>query len=310
MKSIFTAVILFFSIIVSASPLDKIVVFGDSLSDNGNLYEYLKHQLPLSPPYFEGRFTNGPVWIEDLVRSYYPNNSNQHLLDYAFGGAGILEEQDDDSELFTLNREMDAYFLANHEKADENSLYVVWIGSNNYLGVPDDVEKSVGDVIRGMEHGLHRLVNNGAKQILVLNVPDLGRTPVARELDAVESLSYLAKRHNVLLEKLIINLKGQYPGVHWIYSDVNLVFDEMINNPSDHGFTNITDTCYEEIIPNDLRKSKSILKMVSSVKPKISSNPCKGYLFFDPVHPTGPAHQLMAEKIKILLDNEGIEFRE
>ena len=94
MKIIFTAVILFFSMMASATPLNKIVVFGDSLSDNGNLYEYLKHQLPLSPPYFEGRFTNGPVWIEDLIESYYPTNSNDHLLDYAYGGAGVLEEED------------------------------------------------------------------------------------------------------------------------------------------------------------------------------------------------------------------------
>ncbi|MDF1929887.1 hypothetical protein PGH45_07210 [Legionella pneumophila] len=35
--------------VVSATPLNNIVVFGDSLSDNGNLYEYMKHQLPQSP---------------------------------------------------------------------------------------------------------------------------------------------------------------------------------------------------------------------------------------------------------------------
>lgn len=82
--------------VVSATPLNNIVVFGDSLSDNGNLYEYMKHQLPQSPPYFEGRFSNGPVWIERLAASYFPNDPNSHLLDYAFGGAGVSVDEEDD----------------------------------------------------------------------------------------------------------------------------------------------------------------------------------------------------------------------
>ena len=137
MKILIALFFFMFSILASAASLNKLVVFGDSLSDNGNLYEYMKHQLPVSPPYFEGRFTNGPVWVELLMKYYYPTDSNAHLLDYAFGGAGVLENDDDDSddELFTLRREMDSYFLAHQDKADENSLFVVWIGSNNYLAV-------------------------------------------------------------------------------------------------------------------------------------------------------------------------------
>ena len=310
MKIILIIIALFFPMMVSAVPLNNMVVFGDSLSDNGNLYEYLKHQLPLSPPYFKGRFTNGPVWIEHLIKSYYPTTSNAHLFDYAFGGAGVLEEEDDDDALFTLRREMNSYFLAHQEKADERSLYVMWIGSNNYLGVPDDIEASVSAVILGIEHGLQRLVNNGAKHILVVNVPDLGRTPAARDFDAVESLTALSKRHNVLLEKMILDFKQRYPDVQWVYFDINLMFDDMMSDPVAFGFTNIKDTCYEEIMPNALARSNSVLKMVSSIKPKMKADACEGYLFFDPVHPTGPAHRLMAERTKKLLDDEGVEFGE
>lgn len=39
-----------FSGIISATPLHNIVIFGDSLSDNGNLYEFMKKQIPQSPP--------------------------------------------------------------------------------------------------------------------------------------------------------------------------------------------------------------------------------------------------------------------
>ena len=284
-------------------------MFGDSLSDNGNLYDYLKHQLPLSPPYFNGRFSNGPVWIEHLMQTYYPKTSKAHLLDYAFGGAGVLEDDDGDDTLFTLARELDSYFLVHQEKADERSLYVMWIGSNNYLGAPDDIEKSVSNVILGIEHGLQRLVDNGAKHILVVNVPDLGKTPAAREFDAVESLTHLSRRHNVLLKKLVLDFKASHPEVHWIYFDVNDVFDDMFNNPMRYGFTNTKDTCYEAILPNEARQ-EGLLKMVLSIKPKISPDVCRGYLFFDPVHPTGPVHVLMAERTRILLDSEGIVFEE
>ncbi len=310
MKIISTLVILFFSMWVSAAPpLNNIVVFGDSLSDNGNLYEYLKHQLPLSPPYFNGRFSNGPVWVEHLIRYYYPMNAKDHLLDYAFGGAGVLEDDDGDA-MFTLRRELNSYFLAHQEKADERSLYVMWIGSNNYLGVPDDVEQSVSDVILGIEHALQRLVKNGAKHILVVNVPDLGRTPAAKEFDAVATLTYLSRRHNDLLEKLIQNFKAHHPEIQWIYFDVNVVFEDVFDKPLYYGFTNITDTCYEAIIPNKSSKRFGVLKMASFIQPKMGKDVCNGYLFFDPVHPTEPVHLLMAERTKMLLDNEGIEFED
>ena len=39
---------------------EQIVVFGDSLSDNGNQYKNTGQ--PPSPPYYNGRFSNGPTW--------------------------------------------------------------------------------------------------------------------------------------------------------------------------------------------------------------------------------------------------------
>ena len=301
---------LIFSTMTSATSLNKMVVFGDSLSDDGNLYEYMKHQLPLSPPYFRGRFTNGPVWVELLMRLYYPTASKEHLVDYAFGGAGILEEEDDDDTMFTLRREMDSYFLTHQDKADAKSMYVVWIGSNNYLAIPDDPDNAVNGVIRGIQHGLERLVEKGAKHILVVNVPDLGRIPLARELDVIDRLAYVSKRHNDTLEKKVEELRGHYPDVEWLYFDVNLVFDDMTSDPARFGFLNVTDTCYEEVTHDASLKQNTLLKMVSTIQPKPKEGACKGYLFFDPVHPTGPAHKLMAERTKTLFDKVGVDFRE
>ncbi len=74
------------SIIVSRSAqsatFDSIVAFGDSLSDKGNLYSLTGDTIPPSPPYYQGRFSNGPVWVEDVAKYL-----GIPLADYALGGA-------------------------------------------------------------------------------------------------------------------------------------------------------------------------------------------------------------------------------
>ena len=49
-----------------AQTYNRLVVFGDSLSDNGNLYAATGGTTPTSPPYYQGRFSNGPVFTELL----------------------------------------------------------------------------------------------------------------------------------------------------------------------------------------------------------------------------------------------------
>ncbi len=307
MKIFVTLVSLLFSAFLYATPLNKTVVFGDSLSDNGNLYEYMKHQLPVSPPYFDGRFTNGYVWVELLMQSYYPANSNEHLLDYAFGGAGVMDN-DDDEGLFTLRREIESYFLAHEDKADDKSLYVVWIGSNNYLAAPDEGDAIVNDVSAGVRHSLELLAEKGAKHIMVVTLPDLGNTPAARDFDSASAMTYLSKQHNKMLEKNTNELRSLYPETQWIFFEINGVLEDIMANPRPYGFTNVKDTCYEEVMDNSISKKHSILKMVASIKPRKNKNACDGYLFFDPVHPTEPVHKLMAERTKILLEENGIVF--
>ncbi len=308
MKIVFIVLALFFSVQSSAAPLDKIVVFGDSMSDNGNLYEYMKRDLPMSPPYFEGRFSNGPVWIELVTDRYYPKTSRAHLLDYAFGGAGISEEVDDDEDevLFTLRREVDSYLLTHHDKADGLSLYVIWMGSNNYLGAPEDVDGAVDAVILGIKHDMQRLIARGAKYFLIMNVPDLGKLPAAKDFDAVELLTALSLKHNAVLKETLAEMGREDPSLQLFYFDVRSSLDEILDTPAHFGFTNTTDTCYEEMVNKP--SEKSILRMVSSVKARTSVDACTGYVFFDPVHPSALVHAILAERVKNMLDEGGVRF--
>ena len=67
---------------LAAAPYTRIVAFGDSLTDNGNLYALNGGTYPPSPPYFGGRGSNGPVAVE-----YMSTALGLPLLDFAVYGA-------------------------------------------------------------------------------------------------------------------------------------------------------------------------------------------------------------------------------
>ena len=298
-----------FSTCLMAAPIHKIVVFGDSLSDTGNLYEYMKHQLPSSPPYFEGRFSNGPVWIENVVKHYYPNRLSQSLLNYAFGGSGVSVDDDDDV-LFTLQREVDSYLLSHHDMAEPDSLFVIWIGANNYIGMPDDPEHAVIEVNKGIRSELGRLVAHGAKHMMVLTIPDLGKMPAAAEFDMVDLWTNLSKKHNMILRETFWEMRDQYPGVEWIFYDVNEMFTKALDVSDEYGFTNVKDTCYE-LLMSGTKNEQSISMLSIASSPKVLKSPgdaCEGYLFFDPIHPTARAHRIIADEAIKILDAAHMAF--
>jgi hypothetical protein len=77
----------------------NIVIIGDSFSDNGsslgyciyvyfvttnqlgNTYRFTNGTWPADPAYFEGRFSNGPAWVENLASTL-----SLELHDFAIGG--------------------------------------------------------------------------------------------------------------------------------------------------------------------------------------------------------------------------------
>jgi phospholipase/lecithinase/hemolysin len=305
MRAILFAFVMMCSAIASAITLDKIVVFGDSLSDNGNLYELYKHQFPMSPPYYQGRMTNGPVWVELLAQTLFDGKSASHLEDYAFSGASV-EDEDDPKPEFTLKNQLFAYFLPRHDIADARTLYVVWIGANNYLEPPNDTEQATAAVNRSVKKNLEELAEKGAKHVLVLNLPDLGMTPAAREFGTRAPLSQLTRLHNDMLRQTVDNLKTTYPSVQWMHFDVESALDEMLTNPTANGFTNVTDACVGSNVESS---RKSALSIVANVKAKVVfPEECAGYLFFDLVHPSALGHKILAARVRALLDTSDLHF--
>lgn len=300
-----------------ASPLHKIVAFGDSLSDNGNLYRYMHKQIPISPPYYKGRFTSGPVWVELVAEHYFPGDAANHLVDYAFGGSGIDAEEEEDEEddfndgaMLTLKAQVDSYLLAHNDKVDSSNLYTVWMGANNYLGIPDVPDDEINMVLSGIEKELVRLVEKGAKHIMVVGLPDLGRTPMAAEFESEKELTYLAEEHNLRLEARVHALEATYPEVSFIFFNVNELFTNALDHPEKYGFKDIKGTCYDAIDYDYEPSSQTILNMAARVKPhtEFDESICDTFLFFDPVHPSARPHQFISEEAVALLDAAGTQF--
>ncbi|NBX85191.1 MAG: lysophospholipase [Gammaproteobacteria bacterium] len=312
LKSFLSVLLLVWGFAVQAKPLTEVVVFGDSLSDNGNLYEFMGHQLPLSPPYFQGRFTNGPVWIELLMEKLYPSNGADRLKDYAFGGAGISLDESNEDTSFSLQQQIQNYLDENQNIANPEALYVIWMGANNYFNLPENPEETIRNVNQVIERSISKLVKIGARNFLLINIPDLSRTPAAIEFEAGTELQYMSLEHNRQFAEVVRRMKARYTRVRFAFYDVTKVMGDIVDNPQKHGFIDATHTCYEHLMNANIQdavvKKSRFLSNISSIAYPQAMDNCEGYLFFDLYHPSERAHQIMADEIYKLLENEGFNF--
>ena len=121
--------------ITFSQPINQLIFLGDSLSDNGNLYQTLLKVLPKSPPYYRGRFSNGFTWAEQVGTAYYKKYyANYHI--YAVGGATtILHNPITDPFIAPATLEEQLYlYLTQFLFTDKtNTLFAIWIGGNDYF---------------------------------------------------------------------------------------------------------------------------------------------------------------------------------
>ena len=273
----------------SAAPFSGMYVFGDSLSDNGNLYATTQalHSVygslvPVVPaaPYYNGRFSNGPVAAEDIASGLGLNGNFQ---DFAYGGAtsGVGNYVDGGSVtsaglfgLPGLAGEIGTY-TSTVGFADPNALYMVWAGPNDYVAGSTNYSLAASNVATAVQN----LYNVGARHFLVANMPDLAMTP---DYYGVASAQQFAVGFNGLLAGDLAGLNTA--GAQLTQFDTFGLFNEVLANPSAFGFTNVTDPCY----------TGGYTGMTSG--DTICGNP-GAYLFWDHFHPTAAGHQFLADQM-------------
>jgi phospholipase/lecithinase/hemolysin len=260
-------------------PINHLYVFGDSLSDVGNVFRATGGLYPSNPPYFQGRYSNGRVWVEYLADRL--QLSATQINNFAYGGAttGAFGNSPVPGLLAQVQS-----FTQTHQQTNPDALYVLWAGANDYL----QGTTSPTVAVENMTGAIASLTEVGAKNILVANLPDLGQLPATRNSTQSTSLSISTQAHNQGLRRSLKQLSQRYSDLDIATLDVNTLYREAITNPAAFGFTNVTTTC---------------LSGESGC-----SNPAQ-FLFWDGIHPTTAAHRSIGEAAFCVIQDEGMVSR-
>lgn len=260
-----------------AAPITKLVIFGDSISDPGNLYAASGGADPLSPPYHDGRFSNGPIWID-----YLEQQTGLQVESHAYGGATSGTDNianQTPGQYPGLQQQMQNWAAANAGAADPDALYFIWATGSNDLTLlspdasPAELEAFVGEIISNLLTAVGTVYALGGQNVVIGNLPDLGLTPDARAAGLSTEISQLTALINLQLAAEIANL---FAGAQIL--DTYHMLSDMIAHAADLGLTNLTEPC--------------LVRLGDSVS--ICDDP-GSYLFWDNVHPTTLAHFLFAE---------------
>lgn len=255
-----------------APAITRLVIFGDSLSDTGNVDDLTVGIVP-GAPYWQGRFSNGPVWVESLaaaVGAPAPLFSRDGGTNYAHGGArtgsGFVQFL-----IPNVGTQINSY-LNNGPDAAPGDLFVILAGGNDFF----DGQTNPATPVANLQGHLTTLAANGADRFLVVSLPPLGQTPGALGSPDEAVFDALTVQFNDLYADLLDDLATSL-GVTIHRLDGHGLMSAFLDDPGAYGFTNVTDPAYDEgsgtIVPDP-----------------------DDYLFWDDLHPTTAGHDLVGAR--------------
>lgn len=270
-----------------ANNYTKVISFGDSMSDNGNMYEVgmklANWGVPM-PPNDGGRFSDGPVSLE--IMSFL---LNRPLLNYAFGGAksgydGLIPAYGFNIGMLT---EVDDYISnLGWKMTDSKALYVIWTGPDDfYKGVNIFDPSVVSIVTNNVKTAMTKLYWRGARNFFIPLMPDLSITPAARIHDILTD-GYLEAAHarsvelSSSLTAMLKSFAKQYPLAKVRTFDTYTVLSAEMQKYAALGYNTI-DPCYTPVY--------------MGLPGPVCDNP-DNYLFWDQNHPTAWVSKLIGER--------------
>jgi 3-phytase len=291
---------------LNANTISEIVAFGDSLTDIGNVFTSQLQMgnpgLPPSPPYDNGRFSNGTIWVERLASGLGLPPLTPSLLggtNHAWGGANTGPGTSV-SGIPNIGEQINLFLISGNVPA-ANQLFVVWGGANdiiNAVTVPDPavIARNIADHIATI---VNAAPTGTALNFLVPNLPPLGNTPRALwqgqnvDPNIPATLNALSTAFNTFLPDALEDVEESLNGV--IYQpDTFSLNQAILMDPAAFGFTNVTDTA--RLGSNLLGGPPDFFSPGTDVV----SNPDE-YLFFDDIHPTRALHEIFGEEALALV---------
>ncbi len=298
---------------------DRLFVVGDSIADDGNLQNYGDAFSDFPPGdlgYFEGRFTNGFTFAENLHTIYpqlfsSPYDPNQNV---AVGGSGsgdfhIIPEL---SGLAGLNQQVSQ--ITNNYTLTDRDLVIMVTGTNDYAfnaslfqGLADPTAdpiavlgNAVSTVVSNKVNNVQALANAGVKNVLVFGQADLSFTPLAADFEenypqlANGGATAIADAHNSLLQNELSKLDG----INATFFDFNGWSQNAPDIAASLGFNvaNPGGACLDLDIVQFARENAE------------ASAPCtdpENYGFYDKTHPSAGSHQVLAYSVGQVLIQDG-----
>jgi phospholipase/lecithinase/hemolysin len=275
-----------------AAGFPAIYAFGDSLSDAGNDFNLTLGNVPVSPPYFDGHFSNGYTWVEDLALLGQPlvKPSTQGGTDFAYGAAETGTTAVHSALPIDLPSQLVQYKIQDSNPTP-NALYTLSIGANDVLDAVDTYATNptaglaaIPQAVTNETNFIAGLAATGAKNFAVLMVPDLGKTPseTAQGPLFATSASNLSAWYDVDLAQSLASLAVTD---HLNIDLVNTfqLLDAAAANPAAFGLTNTTDPVWTG---NYTDASSGTLTATGAAQNQ--------HLFFDSLHPTAQGHAFVA----------------
>ncbi len=262
-----------------------LVIFGDSLSDEGNFYVATGGAFPPTPLYFNGRFSNGPVWTERLATALDEPTALPSLMggtNYAFNGARAAGASPYGTP--DLVAQVDTYLLANGGEVNPDDVFVLWAGANDiFFGAASGEVNFVPQAVHAISGAIRDLYDAGARNIVVLDLPSLGQTPFFNtDAESSSAFNSLTNTFNSLLATELQSLRGKLRRIRIADVKISRLFQAATRTPRLFGLRNVVD-------------SATLFDPVSGLGYSLAPNvdPSR-YLFWDSIHPTAQGHKIIA----------------
>jgi phospholipase/lecithinase/hemolysin len=302
-----------------APAYDTIYLFGDSLADTGNdvIVTKILGLKPVTPPkgsYYRGRFSNGPLAFEYLLRQLKGNDTlyakafltsrtlERGAMSFAFGGSTTgFYSPVPPSGFFVpgLRGQAEMYRIAlNGQPANGRALFAIWSGANDYfLGALASSPVTPEQVVGNIEATITRLYATGARSFIVANLPDLGATPLvqAQGPQFTALMRAFVDAHNARLLNTLNSLNANLPGVRIVHADVYSFVQSLLGTPGLIASPPALDVV-------GAPGASFCLFLAPATCPTVSTFMPNGhYIFWDAEHPTTEAHALLGQYMYGLL---------
>ncbi|MFI3244334.1 MAG: SGNH/GDSL hydrolase family protein [Akkermansia sp.] len=284
-----------------AADYTQFYIFGDSLSDAGNT---------ANPEPFNagGRFSNGKVWNEYLAEMLdmpVPTKSDNYkagdtpaalATNFARGGAmthlgtATLNVPSVRQQIKSKINDKNLGFSRYGQDFAATDLVSLWAGANNlfFSGQTMIAHKFVEGGKRAAKEqadSLALLIHQGAKNIIVFNLPDIGKTPCYATMpEGAAAATAFSLTYNETLTAYLDVYEKEYPDVKMTRIDMKAIFEMLYTEPEKHGFSDY----------------KTPLIKALTADPKVDVGK---YVFYDDVHPTTMTHKFIAEQVFLKIGN-------